>query len=343
MRLSASSIFVISFFAVVTGKAQAHHSFAATFTEQTITVEGVVKQFRFNNPHVLVTFEVTDAQGNTQDWVTEGHSATSMRRDGWTRTTIGEGDQIRVTGFSTRNGSPMVSMEQIELIDPNTKVSLGDPSGDAVIDPIAVNMPLQLENGLPNLTGYWTGEATGRIGGPHEALTEPPYNEIGAALQADFHPMNDPQVQCEPPGLVRQAAFTPHPARIQQFDDHVILSYEEYGGIRTVYFDDRDLVGGEHSHLGQSIARYEGDKLIVETTHLTANLVGTTGHFLSDQTTTVETYYRDDKEDGRAALRMKMDIFDPGHLTAPWSIDWGKFGTPGHEFIPVECHKPLTY
>lgn len=343
MRFTASGIFIAIILALSALPAQAHHSFAATFTEQIITVEGTVKELKFANPHVLVTFSVTDDQGNQVEWVSEGHSATSMRRDGWSRNTLKAGDYIRVTGNATRNGSPMVSMEEIVFVDPETNVSSSKPGGGLISDPIAKNMPLQMESGIPNLSGYWTGEATGRIGGPHEALKPVPYNETGAALQARFHPMNDPQVQCEPPGLVRQGGFTPHPARIQQFEDHVVISYEEYGGIRTIYFDDRDLVGGEHTHLGQSIARYEDQKLILETTHLHANLVGTVGHFLSDQTTTVETYYRADKEDGRAVLMMDMDILDPGYLTAPWSIHWGKFATPGHEFIPVDCQKPLAY
>lgn len=325
------------------GAVQAHHSFAATFTEQIIRVEGLVKAMRFNNPHVLVTFEVEDEQGNTTDWITEGHSATSMRRDGWSQDTLSAGDFIRVTGNSTRNGSPMVSMEEIVFVDPQSGRVLGDPSGEIVEDVIATNMALRLPNGAPNMTGYWTGEATGRVGGPHEGYRSLPYNEAGAALQADFDPLNDPQVQCEPPGLVRQGGFTPHPARIQQFDDRVVISYEEYGGVRTIYFDDRDLTGGEHSHLGHSIARYQAQKLIIETTNLRSNLVGTRGEFLSDQTMTVETYYRADKEDGRAALMMDMVVIDPGYLTRPWSIHWGKFATPGHEFIPVDCHKPLAY
>lgn len=321
----------------------AHHSFAAIYNDTTISVEGTVRDFRFVNPHVRITFESTDSNGVSQEWITEGSSATGMRRSGWNKTTISAGDYIRVTGKSTRNGSPMVSMDEIFLVNPATGVA-SDPTGNSTTeDTMVKNMPLQLANGLPNLSSAWTGEATGRIGGPHEAMTPLPYTKEAAQRQANYDPINDPQVQCQPPGLVRQAGFTPHPVRIEQHEDHVVLSYEEYGGIRRVYFDDRDLIGGEHSHLGQSIARYGGQSLIIETTHLLSNLVGTTGHLLSDQTNTIETYYRADKEDGRAALKMDMAISDPGHLTAPWSIHWGKFATANHVFIAVDCYEPMAY
>ncbi len=87
--------------------------------------------------------------------------------------------------------------------------------------------------------------------------------------------------------------------------------------MRTIYFDDRDLVGGEHSNFGQSISRYEGQELIIETTRLLANLTNPNGNAITDQTTTVETYYRNEDVDGASALVLEIVITDPGHLTEP--------------------------
>ncbi len=344
---------------------QAHHSFSATFTDEEITVEGVVDRMSFTNPHVIVYFNVTDEDGNQQEWMSEGSAATLMRNRGWTRDTLVEGDYIRVTGNSTRNGSPMVSMGTLVMVDPATGAVLGAPGEETTQVAAAVDqtLPLVRADGLPNLTGAWTnairdrgpggagrpdagGPGAGGPGGergPGGGRSAMPYNEIGAALQAEYDPINDPQVQCEPPGLVRQAGFTPHPVKIEQFDDHVVISYEEYGSVRTIYFDDRDLVGGEHTHLGQSIARYEGQKLIVETTHLRSNLTNPGGNALSDQTTTVETYYRAPDANGRSFLTLEMVITDPGYLTEPYTMSWTKPYTADYEFIEVDCHKPLAY
>jgi hypothetical protein len=252
-----------------------------------------------------------------------------------------EGDYVRITGNSTRNGTPMVSMEDIEFVNPSTGAVVGIPGGPDIEDVLVLNKPLQLPNGLPNFSGEWTGEATGRGGRPIDHVPPMDYNEAGAALHAVFDAVNDPQVWCEPPGLVRQAGFSPHPVRIEQYDDHVVISYEEYGGVRTVYFDKRDMVGGEKTHLGQSWARYEGQTLIIESNNLLPNLSATTGNALTDQTSTVETYYRTDTDEGRAVLSLDMVATDPGYLLTPWTVSWSKYGENDYEFIEVECEAPL--
>ena len=57
--------------------AHAHHSFAATFTENIIVVEGVVETLKFSNPHVIVYFNVTGEAGEVTAWWGEGAAATN--------------------------------------------------------------------------------------------------------------------------------------------------------------------------------------------------------------------------------------------------------------------------
>lgn len=337
------SLCLVVWVALNSAAASAHHSFAATFTEDIIVVEGIVERVKFTNPHVIVYFTVSDASGKETTWLAEGGSATSLRNEGWGKDTLTSGDFIRITGESTRNGSPMVSMQEsgsVEILDPNSGAVLAKPGGE-VLEEAIIARPLQLANGWPNMTGAWTGEATGRVGPPIANVPPFAYNEVGAAIQADFDPANDPQVHCEPPGLVRQAGFTPHPVRIQQFSDRVLIAYEEYGGVREIYFDDRGHDSNERTHLGQSIARYEGQKLIIESKNLLPNLSATNGNLLSDQTTTVETYYREDTAGGRAVLKMDLVAIDPKYLTAPWKFTWGKYAENDYVFFEVECEVPL--
>ena len=325
---------------LVAGQASAHHSFAASFLDEEIVREGVVDRYIFKNPHVLFYMTVADENGQEAEWMVEGSAATSLRNAGWNADTIQAGEHVRITGQAGRDGKPMISMGNVEVLDPETRAVLRNPALRRAEGQVAAteiqSIPLLLADGRPNLTGAWV---QGRGGPGFRNHRAPPFNEAGTALQAQWDPVDDPQVACEDPSLVRQAGFTPHPVRIEQYDDRVVISYEEYGGVRTIYFDDRDI-SDDYRPLGESVARYEGDRLIIESTHIPGNPTGTPGNRLSNQTTTVETYRRLDDPTQGSMVEMEMIINDPGYLTEPWEMVWKKLYRENYEFIPVECHVP---
>jgi len=325
--------------------ANAHHSFAATFrADAVISVEGVVTEFRFKNPHVLVYFDVTNEDGTVTQWVSEGSSATGKRRDGWDRNTIQAGQLVRITGDSTHDGSPMVSMESVEFLDANSGAvarTLGEEPDAETAEPI-VTLPLTLEDGRPNLSGAWDRIRGGSRGGSPESLDRvPPFNAAGKAAQAAYNLAEDPQVFCEPPGVVRQAGFTPHVVRITQNDDHVVLEYEEYGGRRVVNFGGELPAAGKKSHLGDAVARYEGDTLVIETRNLFRNPSHPYGYQTSDQVSTVEIYKRADDAEIGSILHATMIVTDPGYLTEPWELIRERSYRDGYEFIENDCRPPL--
>jgi hypothetical protein len=92
---------VLLIIAVSVAPTYAHHSFAATFSDQIITVEGTVERLKYSNPHVIVYFNVNDENGEETQWLAEGGSATTLRRNGWNKDTLIKGDYIRITGEST--------------------------------------------------------------------------------------------------------------------------------------------------------------------------------------------------------------------------------------------------
>ena len=224
-----------------TNQAVAHHSFAASFIDERIETQGVVERYIFKNPHVIIYLNVTDQEGNDTRWMVEGAAATSFRSSGWSNETIVPGEYVHVSGRAGRDGKPMISLESIEVLDPVTHAVLRSPpvrrGFDESAAEVVASIPLTLEDGRPNLTGDW---GRGRGGPGFRNHREPPFNEAGIALQALWDPADDPQVACENPSLPRQGGYTPHPVRIEQLDDHVAISYEEYGGVRTIYFDGRD-------------------------------------------------------------------------------------------------------
>ena len=162
-------------------------------------------------------------------------------------------------------------------------------------------------------------------------------------MQEQFDPYeDDPAFRvCADAGLVRQATSI-RPMKITQFDDRVVLEYEEFGAQRVIYLDGRKSENDQHSLYGSHVASYDGDVLTIETNQLLGNLSSQFGNALSDQTTVIETYRRLDDSTTAAAIEMRMVVTDPMNLTAPWEISSVKYySTDPYEFIEVDCRIPF--
>jgi hypothetical protein len=336
----------------------AHHSSTSTFSaDETISVDGVVTKFLFRNPHVLVYLDVTNADGSVTNWMSEGPSATGWRRVGWKPDSLKAGDTIRVSGNSTLDGSPMVWIDTMAMLDGSGSVVAeldpgADPaaalSGAKVTEDVPVEvaetsfLSPTLPTGEPNFTGVTASHTSlSARGGPDRNDPDMPYNEVGlAALQA-WDLENDPQVFCDPPGLVRQGGYTPYGQIIVQYSDHMVIEYEEYGSRRAIFFGDELPKSGVRSHLGDSVARYEGDSLIIETVNLLANASGHRGRPLSDKIRVTEVFTRIDDPELGTQLKIEMTVTDPEFLAEPWTISRTKLYTAGYEFIENVCVPPL--
>ena len=201
----------------------------------------------------------------------------------------------------------------------------------------AVSLSPTLIDGRPNLSGTWLGGDPGSSG-----RTPPPLNEAGRATQAAYDPAADPAfTECEDSGLVR-TVLTIHSVKIEQHEDHVILSYEASANGRVVYLDGREPETDEHTRLGHSVARYESGALVIETTQLLSRLSSNSGGMLSDRARTVETYRRADDPELGPQLEMNIVITDPVYLDGPWEMTWRKpYAVDEYEFDEADCRVPF--
>jgi hypothetical protein len=83
----------------------AHHS-AALFEDEEIAARGVVANLTWRNPHVLLHWDVKDANGKVVRWVGEMASVTSLLADGFKRDALKPGDEIVITFRPARAGTP---------------------------------------------------------------------------------------------------------------------------------------------------------------------------------------------------------------------------------------------
>ena len=344
-KMSFKAVILSCGLAATFSLADAHHSFSATFQKNArITVDGTVTRVTFKNPHVLVYMDVTENDGSVRQWVAEGPSVVSMRRDGWVADTVGKGDKISVRGDSTHDGSPMVSLDEVNLLDANTGRPIKalrtlDHVGFVPVPAKFSELPQRLDNGLPNFMALWSARLPAQTEG---ALLPPvPYSAAGKARIALWDVRHDPQVFCDNPGLYRQIGQNPYPIKITQEDDRIIIDYEEYSGQRIIPIRDEVPPMGVKSRLGDSAARYEGDELIIETVNFLENPGTTRGDFISDEARIVERYRRGDDEVNGAVIEIDVIAYDPVYLAEPYIVSRRKSLIDGYSYTENQCEPPL--
>ena len=95
--------------------AGAHHAIASDYNpDEYITIEAVVKEFRFINPHAYVTADVTTTDGKTAEWRLLLDDRWELIEDGFTRSTLQPGDELVVTGMPSLRQSENLYVRSIE-------------------------------------------------------------------------------------------------------------------------------------------------------------------------------------------------------------------------------------
>lgn len=101
------------------GPAAAHHSFAMFDKHKERTLDGVVKELQWTNPHVWIQLKVANSAGGTDEWSIECTSVNFLTRWGWKRDTLKPGDRVRLTFFPLRDGTKGGSL--VDVIELNGK------------------------------------------------------------------------------------------------------------------------------------------------------------------------------------------------------------------------------
>lgn len=107
----------------------AHHGGAAYNSEQTVTVTGPVTDFKFVNPHVLISIAVTGDDGHVVEWsgeLTSPNRLARMAEPGsvrWHKDILQVGDVIELTGNPAASGAPALRLHRV--VDATGTVIIG--------------------------------------------------------------------------------------------------------------------------------------------------------------------------------------------------------------------------
>jgi hypothetical protein len=77
----------------------AHHGYDAFHLDRRVTIEGVLEEITYANPHVSLKIRTDDAQLYTARWL----GIAGLERRGITRTTLSVGDRVLVVGSPPRD------------------------------------------------------------------------------------------------------------------------------------------------------------------------------------------------------------------------------------------------
>ena len=97
--------------------AVAHHSFAMFDLGKDVTVDAVVKEIQFTNPHVWLQIMVADGKGGQTEYSIESGAPGMMLRNGWKPSTLKAGDKVKLTMHPLKNGSPGGSLVSVVVPD----------------------------------------------------------------------------------------------------------------------------------------------------------------------------------------------------------------------------------
>ena len=162
-----------------------------------------------------------------------------------------------------------------------------------------------------------------------------------AALETfPLDPAQDPGfIRCEPWGFAKQI-FSPHQNEITIGENSIEMHYGEWDARRTIYMDGRSPPENlAHSIYGFSVGHFEGEELVVTTTHISAGILGRANH--SDQLTSEERY---SISEAGELLTVYATFEDPWSLKEPLTYKRIWKWSPDEVIYPYdECEIPTDF
>jgi len=126
---------------------------------------------------------------------------------------------------------------------------------------------------------------------------------------------SDPEIKCYLPGVPR-ATYMPYPFQILQSQRAIAIVYEYAGAVRDLYLKDPGPAPVD-SWMGQSVARWDKDTLVVDVTNLSdATWFDRAGNFHSDALHVTERYTRTSPD----LIAYEATIEDAKTFTRPWRM-----------------------
>jgi hypothetical protein len=327
-------------------QALAHHSFFGRFdTAASMELQGTVTKVLWRNPHAHIWLQARDADGRITDWDLESGSPTLMTRAGIPAGSIKAGDVIRVAAYPPLTGKLEAFATNVLLPTGQELVLQTGASpkfGADSIGDFSYRFRTEGDRSHPEwgLFRVWTFTGADGFLFPESInrnydLNNYPMTESARAAVGGFNPATDnPTNNCTPKGMPL-IMEQPLPMEIVRQGDDVLLKIEEYDLTRLIHIGQQKAPPDTAlSPLGYSTGSWEGDTLVVTTTHINWGHFNQAGIPLS--TSVVITERMTPVEEG-SRMDYRMTVTDPVNFTRPVELSKMWLHVPGEQVMPFEC------
>jgi hypothetical protein len=202
----------------------------------------------------------------------------------------------------------------------------------AAIVAMALSVPsFAADDPKSDLEGIWDMDGFGRNGHPRN----PVLTKAGQARLDSYTEADDPSLKCLMPG-VPLGVYDPYPLEIIEQEHQVVFLHEHFHMVRRIYMDGREADEFQpHTLAGFSTGHWEGDTLVVETTHLIGELVRNTGMpFSGPDGGHMTEHYRREGD----ALIFDAIVHDEDNYKKPYVIQGRRKLNPEGVIFEYECY-----
>jgi hypothetical protein len=186
--------------------------------------------------------------------------------------------------------------------------------------------------GTPPQATFWNVEA-----GIKEGLPFTPYGASVRKQRMDGNSKDNPDAACLPLGYMQLHTHS-QPRKIVQTPGLIVMLYEANAGLRQIFMDGRPAppVDAEPWWYGYSRGRWDGDSLVVESTHFKdGGWLDVLGAPLTEQGTVTERFRRPSV----GTLEIDVTIDDPKAYTKPWTVRVNQRLMPDTDLIEFVCQE----
>lgn len=128
--------------------------------------------------------------------------------------------------------------------------------------------------------------------------------------------VDDPTTFCIPQPSPRMTPVALFPIEFVQTKDKLVILYEYFNVFRSIPIGRPLPDDAEPAYLGNSVARWDGDTLVIEASQFKEGGWVTNGAFTSDALRVTERFTRVDRD----LIDYEAVIEDPKVFTKPWSV-----------------------